>query len=402
MDDSTLLTEIEVDPALAAVAPQSLYEALQGLRDGRSKRGRRYEAAVVVIQLLWAKLAGERSLSGIAEWVRLRHATLRQRLPEVGAQAPCANTYRYVCEKLDLAQLNEVVARCLLGVPADEEAQMLVAAATQGAVHLAVDGKRLCGTQRRGVQAQPAQEAVALYDVTRRLMVRQVAVAAAGQERAAAHAVLHDLDLAGCVVSADALHTQAAWCKQILAAGGDYLLVAKRNQPALHHAIRELFSEAPVPWLPEQALTQVGKGHGRHTVRHLRVSQQLGTYLAPTWPHVAQVFQLQRTVTRHGHTTHETVVGLTSLPPRAAPPPRLLQLLRAHWHLENRVHWRRDVSLGEDACQVASAPAAQLLAALNNIVLALIDRCGAPNMASQMRRFAAHPERALDLLLTPP
>jgi hypothetical protein len=77
-----------------------------------------------------------------------------------------------------------------------------------------------------------------------------------------------------------------------LAQGGDYLLLAKRNQRTLHAAISDLFSAAPVPWLPEQQARTVEKGHGRLTVRELRVSQELKGYLAPTWPAVAQVFQV--------------------------------------------------------------------------------------------------------------
>jgi predicted transposase YbfD/YdcC len=283
----------------------------------------------------------------------------------------------------------------------DQDEGTLVVAERQGAHHLALDGKSLRGSDRQGELAQAAQQVVGLYDVTRRVMVRQAAVAGKGHERAAARHLVADLDLAGCVVSADALHTQAAWCHQVLAQGGDYLLSAKRNQRTLHEAIGDLFSEPPVPWLPEQQARTVEKGHGRLTLREIRVSQELNAYLAPTWPAVAQVFQLERHTTRHGKTTHEVVVGLTSLPPHVAPPERLLELVRAHWHLENRVHWRRDVTLGEDACQVCTGQVPAVLATLNNTVLALMDRLGVRNMADQIREFAAQPAAALKLLLHP-
>jgi len=77
---------------------------------------------------------------------------------------------------------------------------------------------------------------------------------------------------------------------------------------------------------------------------------------------------------------------------------RLLALQQAHWRIENRLHYRRDVILGEDACQIRITGAPEALPALNGGVLALMDWLQVPNAASQMRHFCAHPEDALQLL----
>ena len=137
------------------------------------------------------------------------------------------------------------------------------------------------------------------------------------------------------------------------------------------------------------------------SVRQLRTSSELGDYLAPRWPAVAQVFQIERRVTRGHRTTTEAAYGLTSLPLKQAPAPRLLRLIRDHWHIENRLHWRRDVTLGEDACRVRLGQAPQVLAALNNVVLALMDYLDVDNVAAQTRVFGARPAAALALLLSP-
>ena len=94
------------------------------------------------------------------------------------------------------------------------------------------------------------------------------------------------------------------------------------------------------------------------------------------------------------------VYGFSSLSMRQAPPWRLLHLVRAHWTIENRLHYRRDVSLGEDACQTRTGAVPSLLAQLNSTVLSLMDRAGVRNVARQMRYFDAHVEQALALLLT--
>lgn len=67
--------------------------------------------------------------------------------------------------------------------------------------------------------------------------------------------------------------------------------------------------------------------------------------------------------------------------------------------MENRLHWRHDVTLGEDGCGVRVPSVAQMLAVLNSLVLALMDRHQVPNVARQIRRFASHPNEALDWLL---
>ena len=84
---------------------------------------------------------------------------------------------------------------------------------------------------------------------------------------------------------------------------------------------------------------------------------------------------------------------------RHGPPQRMLAFIRTHWHVENRLHWRRDVTLGEDACQTRTGAAPALLARLNSTVLSLMDRLGVHNVARQARYLDAHLEHAIQLLL---
>src|SRR6266487_1452506 len=95
----------------------------------------------------------------------------------------------------------------------------------------------------------------------------------------------------------------------------------------------------------------------------------------------------------------EIVYGFTNLPRRKAGAMRLLELNQKHWSIENRLHYRRDVTLGEDYCQVRNNGAPQSLAALNRGVLAFMDWLGVTNVAVQMRHFCAQPQEILQLLL---
>lgn len=401
MEYNTFVEKIQMPAKGEQVEVKSVYQALLRVPDGRRQRGQRYPAATVLTLMLLAKLAGEKTLSGIAEWVRLRGTWVRSQLAFKDERLPCANTYAYVCDHVNVAELNQCLGALFATTPPIAVNRPPTQETTAAVVHLAVDGKSLRGTRRVSL-AKPAEEVVGLYNVSAQAMLRQCQSMSKGKERTAAYALLTGLDLAGCVVTADALHTQPNWCRTILTQNGDYLVLAKRNQAQLRQAIALLFSEPPRPCLfPEGTAHSVDKQHGRLEVRHLRTSSELSTYLAPHWPGVAQVFQVARTVTRHAHTTQDVAYGMTSLSTARLAPTDLLTLIRAHWHIENRVHWRRDVTLGEDACRISHGQTPQVLATLNNTILALVDRLPLLNLPTALRTFAAQPATALALLFSP-
>jgi Transposase DDE domain len=139
------------------------------------------------------------------------------------------------------------------------------------------------------------------------------------------------------------------------------------------------------------------KGHGRREKRTLWVTPILEKYL--DWPGALQVFRIHRI--RHlagGRTEQETVYGITSLAPEEADAERLQGLVRGHWGIENRLHWVRDVTLGEDGCRVRSGDAAQVLAALRNAVVHLLEDVTAASKAAATRTFAVHPLQAFPLV----
>lgn len=414
MESSTVLATVEV-PALdlESIEVESLYAALQRVTDRRKARGRRYEAAMLLVLILLAKMSGVKSMLGIADWVDYRAEWLRAVLPWKWSRFPCANTYTYLCNHVDgdeiSEQTGELFARLYRPVLAEAGATLPEGLGKEASAqedvpvleHLALDGKSLRGSRRSGFAPQEAQFVVGLYSTTRGYMMRQVPITGKGHERSAGLQLLNRMELQDKVVSADALHSQPKWCQQILDQSGDYLVIAKANQSTLRSDIALLFSEEPRPWLPEEQASQTNKGHGRIEVRKLRVSSQLSEYLAPTWPGVQQVFQIERRIYRRGIPSTDWVYGMTSLPATHLSPSQLLALVREHWLIENHSHWRRDVTLGEDGCKVSTGQAPQVLALLNNIVLALVDYIGAPNAARQIRLFDAVPAQALSLLMHP-
>ena len=385
------------------IVARSLYEALQNVPDKRHKRGRRYEAGLVLTLLLLAKMAGESAVAAIAQWVKERQPLLAQWLPL--PHSPCSNTYRNICASIDAEALLQAVA----GVLGAAEATTLLQSVPQPAPvrHLACDGKAERGTHRLTDQGvQPAQELFGIYDTQSGRTEALLPIAGKGFEAKAFKGWLaqHSVQrtLAGTLLTADALHTQHAICKAIRMAGADYLLIAKRNQHQLCEDIGYLFSQEPDFWFPERSARRVTQGHGRVEVRKLRASDELNDYLADRWPGVRQVFCIERTITRRSRqgtkSTVERVYGLTSVPASRASPEQLLAWVQAHWCIENRNHWRRDATLGEDRLQLSNKPAALVMAVLNCIILALFDSLRHTNCRQAMRTYSAHPEQALALL----
>ena len=138
------------------------------------------------------------------------------------------------------------------------------------------------------------------------------------------------------------------------------------------------------------------KGHGRLERRTLTTSTLLNDYL--DWPGVRQIYRLQRERQIKGKITRETVYGITSLARRQADADRLLELTQTHWHVENRLHWVRDMTFQEDACRVRSGSAPQILAAMRNLATYLLQPRMFPSIAAACRRFAIHPFEALQLI----
>jgi predicted transposase YbfD/YdcC len=144
--------------------------------------------------------------------------------------------------------------------------------------------------------------------------------------------------------------------------------------------------------------SETSKGHGRFEKRTLRTTSILTKQ--QEWAGLKQGFELTRERTIKQQRTVETVRGITSLSTERADAARLLQLTRQHWGIENGLHYRRDVTLGEDASRVRKGAAPQVMAALrNSIIHALADIT--PNLAAAMRRLNNCFSQALSFLSLP-
>lgn len=392
MDSSTFPFALQLPSDLPfAFSLQALHTCLSTLVDRRGRRGVRYPLAPLLTVAVCAKLAGHSRLEALAHWARLRAPDLAQLFGLKRATMPHPSTWsRILGHAVDVAALEQTLSRFF------QACYPLSSTPARGSRLLVVDGKTVRGTipfeHTSGVHL------VAAYLPDVGVVLAQMAVAQKDNEIVAVPTLLAELRLGGMVVIGDAMQTQRGLSRQIVEAGGDYLWFVKANQPTLRDEIETLFTPPPVvagsaPPTDFVTAQQIEKGHGRLEVRTLTASSLLQTY--SDWPHLAQVFKLERTVQR-GHTsTTEVRYGVSSLPVTVASAERLLTIARSGWQIENGLHYRRDVTLAEDHGHLRRGSGPQVMAALNNVVIALLYQDETRNLAALQRRFAYHFERML-------
>ncbi|MDH2393648.1 ISAs1 family transposase [Streptomyces sp. HNM0663] len=248
---------------------------------------------------------------------------------------------------------------------------------------LAVDGKTLRGSFTR--DHGPVQVLGAMSE--RGHVLAQQAVPDKTNEIPGFAPLLHVLDLAGTVITADALHTQRGHAQVIVEEfGGHYVFTVKNNQRDLYAACQK------IPWDEVQGeYRRTDRGHGRTDTRAVKAV----TWEGLDFPHLRQVARIIRwrysRIT--GRRSKETVYVITSLPSRLADPCRIGEIVRSHWGVENSGHYVRDVTFREDASRVRTGFGAQNMALLRSITLNFLRLMGMP-IADARRELALQPHTA--------
>jgi predicted transposase YbfD/YdcC len=399
--ECTLATGAPATAPARPVAPPSLLAAFAAVPDPRRQASVDYPLPAVLALAVVAILARQLSQLAIAEWAARQGAAVLGPLGFAVGRTPCQSTLQRLFARLDAARLIDALGAHFQPPAApDPEAR--------GGQGVAIDGKAQRGRLRFQVGGCPVH-ALAAFCHEQGVVLAQEPIDRgadkAEAELTVAPALIARLDWRGRVLTGDALFCQRALCQQVREAGGDYLLLVKENQPALHGDLALLFD--PPPSMPAAPLDDrreaatLGRGHGRtHDRRHLVASTDLNHHL--DWPGVAQAFRLERTWRERSQPKRVVHYGITSLPPAVADPTRLLALKRGHWAIENGLHYTKDVVLGEDASLTHTGSGPTVMALLRDAALSLLRRAGHRRIARQLRAHADQPTAALALVVTPP
>ena len=372
---------------LEAPTLMSLYEAFAAVPDPRSKHGQRYDLPYLLTCLVAALLCNCNSLEAVGQWCGDHQLLLRRLFGPRDFYTPTGSLYRRLLPRLSAGHIELVLATWVKASrPSDDEEAV------------ALDGKTVRGA---ATAKHKGLHLLSFSTHQSQETLLQVRVPAKTNEIPIAKMLLPCLRLHPRVYTADALHTHAPFMEVVRDCSGSSLLTVKANQPTLYADLATYFSDPKTVIAPFERDCTVDRRRGRIETRTIEVSGGMNTYLAPTWPLVRQVARLTRTVTvrKTGKTTHEVVYLITDLSAIQASPRRLLDLVRGHWSIENRLHYVRDVSFGEDRSRLRTGSAPQILAALRNLAITLIHRSGSSQIAVTRRHFASHPREAFLFLL---
>ena len=228
---------------------------------------------------------------------------------------------------------------------------------------VAIDGKSLRRGYERGRAFMPPLM-VGVWDAQTRLSIA-ARRAEGGDEVGATLAVLKSLVLKGCIVTADALHCHPRMAKAVRATGAHYALGLKGNNGPLHRAAVAAFATAKgKPAVHERTET----GHDRGERR--RVSVIAAPADTPAFPGLAAFARIEaERASRSG--TIDTATRYVALS-KALSPSRVLEVTRAHWSIENHLHWSLDVVFHEDDARTRKNFAPQNLAVIRRIALDIL------------------------------
>ncbi|POX58712.1 ISAs1 family transposase [Streptomyces sp. Ru62] len=364
-----------------------LLQRLAAVPDPRRPAGRRHPLAFILALAACAVLAGAKSLAAIAEWVSDAPPAVLTSLggpvrEPAGPVAPAGATVRRVLQRVDGDDLDAAIGAWL----ADREPKPAQAPDERPMRALAVDGKTIRGARRQnGTQVHLLAAMTAGGQV-----IAQREVGRKTNEITVFKPLLAPLDLAGTVVTFDALHSQTEHARFLVEdKQAHYIAVIKGNHPTLQQELKRL------PWreVPLQVRTRA-TAHGRDEIRRIKtctVARGLD------FSHAAQAVQVVRrrqTVTT-GKVTLERVYGVTSLRPHQAAPTDLASWVRGHWGIENRLHFVRDTTFAEDASRVRTGTAPWAMASLRNLAIGALRHAGHDNIAAGLRHHARHPRRPL-------
>ncbi|WP_257217473.1 MULTISPECIES: ISAs1 family transposase [Streptomyces] len=253
---------------------------------------------------------------------------------------------------------------------------------------LAVDGKSLRGAAKaKGRKIH----LLAALEHTTGLVLAQLDVGEKTNEITCFQPLLDTVaDLAGTVVTSDAMHTQREHADYLLGRAAHYIVIVKGNQKKLRRQLKSL------PWkdIPLPGRTR-GIGHGRSEIRRIKVA----TVNSLLFPGARQAVQLKRRRTdrKTDKTTVKTVYAVTSLTAEQATAAQLAELVRDHWKIE-ALHHVRDTTFAEDASQLRTGNAPRAMATWRNLAIGALRTAGVKNIAAGLRRNARDPRRPLALL----
>jgi len=361
---------------MSSIKSARIDEHFVGLTDPR-RRKVSYPLINVVTIALCAVICGADDFVSIAAWGRLKRAWLAKLL-DLSSGIPSHDRFNAILAAIKPAEFE----KCLLSwVTALHEI-------TDGQL-VAIDGKTL----RRSFDAASSKSAihmVSAWATVNHISLGQVVVDEKSNEITAIPKLLEILELSGALVTIDAMGCQAEIARQIVAAGADYCLAVKGNQPTLHEGIVKFFDEHledDFARLSVRRHETKEKGHGRQETRYYflcPVPDDLPDHAR--WAGLKAIGIVISSTQRNGKDCGDVRYYILSKYLAAR---RFAEAVRGHWAIENRLHWQLDVTFQEDQCRVRQGHADANFSILRRAALSLLKNEPTAKVGIKNKRLSA-------------
>lgn len=357
-----------------------------GLADPRRDHTRRHLLIDIIVITICAVLGGADDFEAVAEFGVAKESWLRTFLALPNG-IPAHDTFWRVFRALDPVAFERCFRAWVAAVIELHPGQVI-----------AVDGKTLRRTHDRCFGQGPLH-LVSAWATANEVVLGQLRVEEKTNEIVAVPELIEQLDVAGCLVTTDALNCQVKTAERIVAKQGDYLLALKENQPALLGDVTALFDDLAASHERAYAFSTnktIDSGHGRIETRRVWVidDPEVLCLLASTdrWPHLRSLIKVesQRRLTAGDQpptpASVETRYYISSVKGSAA---FFNQAVRTHWRIENSAHWVLDMAFREDESRLRKDNGAENMATLRRMALSLLKQDKTVKLGIKNKRLKA-------------
>jgi predicted transposase YbfD/YdcC len=340
---------------------KSLVEHFETLPDPRVDRTKRYPLIEIILLVIAGTVSGCEGWKEIKDFGELKLDWLRKFLPYKEG-IPVDDTLARVMRKLDTKAFQTHFIQWMQSV----------SDLTSGSV-IAIDGKTLCGSHNRR-DGKSAIHMVSAWSSENGLVLAQEKTAEKSNEMTAIPELLDVLALKGCIVTIDAMGCQRAIAEKIIKHKADYVLALKGNQGHLHQEVKDFFEIAHAhdfKHVPHEYHEEYDTGHGRIEYRQCWTLSPPINHLTTIerWAGLKSIVMIKSRRELSDKVTEDTRFYISSLMPDAK---KTLHAVRAHWGIENSLHWVLDVTFNEDDSRIRMDAAPENFAIMRHIALNLI------------------------------
>jgi predicted transposase YbfD/YdcC len=344
------------------------------IRDPRIERTKLHKLESILFIAVCSVLCGIESWEGMEEFGEARQEWLAKYV-DLSNGIPSHDTFGRLFAQLAPQEFEKGFLSWVSGVYKKTEGEVI-----------AIDGKTLRGS-RHGSIGQSPLHLVSAWASANRLLLGQVETAEKSNEIEAIPRLLEILDLKGCIVTIDAMGCQKEIAEKIQDKKADYVLALKGNQGTLHEDVKQYWEDPKLPKDEYDEYETAEKGHGRLEIRRCRVSDKI-KWLEPRkdWKGLQSIVELESQRQIGEQNTVERRYYLTSLKADAK---EVARAIRAHWEIENKVHWCLDVTFREDQSTVRVKQAAQNFALLRRLAMNMLRKDTSTKKSLNMKRHRA-------------